>query len=554
MRPVGRRLRPIAASVVVLVALGGVFAAARFASAPNHPSQAMCADVAAQVGLDFRGAYGTTVIPTPMGAMMQRNMGNGAAVGDYDNDGALDVYLLGQNGHPNRLFHNELARTGGKRFRDVTDEAGVGDPGLSRVADFADLDGDGLLDLVVLDDTDPGGKLPPSRLYRNLGDGRFADVTQESGFSPVGYIVGGASLADVDGDGRLDIYVSYWTEELAGDPGRLTIQGPYPAENKLFHNEGGFHFRDVTADSGLNGIRRDTFSSVFANFAGHGMHDLYVAVDHREDLYYEQVGPLLWQNRSGTVGATHTGNDMGVAAADLENDGGVDLFVTNITDPTGNFGTTQGNVLWHVRPDPKAGARFEDRTLTAGASDTAWGWGTAFFDADLDGRLDLFAAQGMQEFIGGTSEPLREARAKLFLGTDTGRFAEIKGTGCDVPGDQRAVIPFDYDRDGDEDLLVTQVGLHVMLIENRTEGRSITVDLADGRAAAAGSRVSVTADGRTVTRILLAGGSYLAGPPMEAVFGLGNATSADAVRVAWSNGRTTEVRHVAAGTVLRLAP
>jgi enediyne biosynthesis protein E4 len=554
MRPRRRQLRAIAAPVIVFVVLGGAIAAVRFASAQDHTSHVTCADVAAHVGLDFRGAYGTTVIPTPMGAMMQRNMGNGAAVGDYDDDGALDVYLLGQNGHPNRLFHNELAGTGHKGFRDVTDEAGVGDPGLSRVADFADLDGDRLLDLVVLDDADPGGKLPPSRLYRNVGGGRFADVTQGSGFTPVGYIVGGASLADVDGDGRLDIYVSFWTQELAGDPGRLTIQGPYPGENKLFHNEGGFHFRDVTADSGLDGIRRDTFSSVFADFAGHRMHDLYVAVDHREDLYYEQVGPLLWQNRSETAGATHTGNDMGIAAADLGNDGGVDLFVTNITDPSGNFGTTQGNILWHVRPDPTTGARFVDRAVGAGVSDTGWGWGTAFFDADLDGRLDLFAAQGMKEFIGATSEPLRDARAKLFLGTDAGGFAETEGTGCDVAGDQRAVIPFDYDRDGDEDLLVTQVGLHAMLIENRTQGRSITVDLSGGGAAAPGSRVSVTAGGRTVTRIVLAGGSYLAGPPMEAVFGLGEATSADNVRVAWSSGRTTEVRDVAAGTVLRLAP
>ena len=540
--------------VVFALAAAAVAVASLWLVAPARGDDRTCVNVAAAVGLNVRGAYGTTVAPGPMGAMMQRNMGQGAAVGDYDSDGDLDVYLVTANGHPNRLFRNELRPSGTARFTDVTEAAGVGDTGLGRLAHFADLDGDRRLDILLLNDRHPDGRLSPSRLYRNAGDGTFVDATEGSGFDPVGFIVGGASLADPDADGDLDVYVAYWTQELGGDPGLREVRGIYDAENRFYRNDGDFRFTEIAREAGLSGIRRDTFSSVFLDFDGDRDLDLFVAVDHLADLYYEQISPLRWEDRSVAVGATHTGNDMGVAAADLGSDGSVDLFATNITDPKGEFGTSQGNVLSAVERGQDGTLRFVDRAAAMGVTDTAWGWGTSFLDVDLDADLDLFVAQGMDEFVSATSPAVRDATSALFLG-DGETFTRATDSGCDVGGDQRAALAFDYDRDGDQDVLMTQVAFSTVLLENRTPaGRSITVDLGDGGAAAAGARVAVRTGERVVTQFVLAGGSYLAGPPLEAVFGLGTAPAADEVRVTWADGRETVVRDVAAGSVIRPVP
>jgi hypothetical protein len=544
----------MALGLVSWLALTGVAAPAASAADAAPATDPLCVDVAQDVGIDFRGAYGTTVIRTPMGAMMQRNMGNGAAVGDYDRDGDLDVYVLGQRGHLDRLYRNELVPEGTALFTDVTEAAGVGEPGLSRVAHFADLDGDGWLDLLLVNDTDPDGRLEPSRLFRNAGDGTFADVTEGSGFAPVGYIVGGASLADPDRDGDLDIFLTYWTQELGGDPARRIVRGIYPAENTFFRNDGGFRFTDLSRDSGLGGVRRDAFGSVFADFDGDDDLDVFVAIDHREDIYYENTGPLSWVDRTWDVGATHLGNDMGVAVTDLGSDGALDLYATNITDPMDEIGTGAGNVLLTVEQLPDGGFRFVDRATDLGVADTAWGWGTAFLDIDLDADLDLYAVQGMDEFVAQTSVPLRDASARLFLG-EGATFTTASQTGCEIPGDQRTVIPFDYDRDGDQDLLVTQVAFHTRLLENRTPARgSVTVDLTAAGAVAPGSRVSARVGDRMVTQVVLAGGSYLAGPPLETVFGLDGALAADEIVVDWSDGRSTRLTDVASGSLVHPVP
>jgi len=534
----------------VVLAFGGIIGDGHTGDAADGR---ICVEIAARVGMDFVGEIGTTFASSPLGPVMQRTMGNGAAVGDYDDDGDLDVLLLGQRGQEDRLYRNDLMPGGSLAFTDVTRIAGVGDTALSRVAQFADLDGDGLLDLVVINDTDPADPAEPSRLYRNQGDGTFADVTDGSGFHPAGYIVGGLSLADPDTDGDLDIYISYWTEQLGGDPALRDAKGAYPATNAFYRNDGAFRFTDISLESGLGGVNLDAFSSLFADFDGDRDLDLFVAMDHREDLYYEQFEPMRWRNRWSDVGATHKGNDMGLAIADLGSDGELDVFATNITDPEGKLGTGGGNVLVTFERSAE-GTRIVDHPAAAVVEDTGWGWGTVFLDIDLDGALDLYAVQGMDEFVGDLSPTVRDGRSRLFLGSRRG-FSPSKGTGCEIPGDQRAVVAFDADRDGDLDLLVTQVGLPVRLLRNETpKGRSVTVDLGAGGAAAPGSRVTVEVDGRRVTQVVGAGGSYLAGPPMEAVFGLGKAKQADLVEVVWADGRTTRLTDVPSGSIVRPAP
>jgi hypothetical protein len=419
-----------------------------------------------------------------------------------------------------------------------------------------DLNGSSRPDLVIASDWfagAPGGPVGgPSQIFRNNGDGTFTDVTAGSGFTPQGYLVGGMAFADVDGSGRQSIYVSYWTDEAAADPGRAQIKGIFPGSNRLFRNLGGYHFEDVTDRAFVEPYHADSFTAIFADFTGDGRPDIYQANDHRPDRFYRNNGDGTFTDPGYADGLTREGNSMGVAAA-VGPDGGLDLFITNITDPSGLYGSNIGNTYMTMTQDGGA-IRWRNSAQQLGVVDTAWGWGATFADLNLDGAPDLYAVQGMHEFVGDRSGHLANATATLFLNDGTGsQFRVAKGTGCDVAGDQRALVAFDYDRDGAPDLLITQVDGPALLLRSTIGGRHwLTVAPSGPGDAGINARVSVTSGGRTTTQILLAGGSYLAGPPREAYFGLGAATSATMVRVAWADGTTSELPDVAADQVLRV--
>jgi phage tail protein X len=517
-----------------------------------------CADVASAVGLDFRNTYGPTPAsgtPDQMAMMVQQNMGNGAAIGDYVGDGFLSVYLLGQAGHPSRLYRNVEDGAGHRRFVDVTDQAGLADQrGLSRVAFFADLNGDGLLDLIVINDFWPGTGLESSKIYRNNGDGTFSDVTSGSGFAPMGFIVGGAALADFDRSGLPGIYISYWTEQFdeqtaAGTP----APGKYPGENRLFKNLGDFHFQDVTREVGLAGLAQDSFTPVFADLFRTGELDLFVLLDNQEGdrLYRMRSGHFVDVTDDATAG--HKGNDMGVGVR--LHDGIVDLYLTSIADRDGNFGgRAGGNTFLSGQRDDSGSVRFTPRSRVE-TRNTGWGWGATFIDMQLDGLADLAVVQGFQQVVGDQSPSLRDERAHLFVARTIDKFADDPYSGCEPKGDQRTVIAFDYNRDGAPDLLITQVNGPPLLLENRTSptGHWLTVIPHGPGALPINARVTVSAGGRVSEQLLIAGGSYLAGPPQEGYFGLGSATRVDEVRVQFSDGVFVTLHDVAADQVLRIA-
>jgi hypothetical protein len=559
--PGRRRLAVAAALLLVSGSVAGAAAALGFASGSRDDARTQtltCTHVAARTGLPFQGEYGPVFAePGTAAGIQQRNMGNGAAVGDYNGDGWLDVLLLGQAGHHSKLFRNDPGPDGGRRFTDVTDAAGLGDvTSNARVAQFVDLNGSGRPDLVIASDwfpSAPGGAVGgPSRIFRNNGDGTFTDVTAGSGFDPQGYLVGGMTFADYDGSGRQSIYLSYWTDEAAADPGRAQIRGIFPGQNRLYRNLGDYHFQDVTDAMGAEPYHADSFTAVFADFTGDGRPDIYQANDHRPDRFYQNVGDGRFQDPGYADGLTREGNSMGVATA-VGPDGGLRLYITNITDASGLFGRNLGNTFMTSTHDG-SGIHFENTVHTYGFIDTAWGWGAAFVDMNLDGSPDLYAVQGMHAYVGTKSPALANATSVLFLNDGTGeRFKPAAGTGCDIPGDQRSLVVFDYDRDGSPDLLITQVDAPVVLLRNRTAGPHWLTVAPGGRGdAAIDARITVTAGGRTTTQILLAGGSYLAGPPREAYYGLGAAATADLVRIDWADGTKTELHDVKADQVLRV--
>ncbi len=502
------------------------------------------------LGVVHSNPYGHTFDFTPLDLgtsiqrrleLLQRNMGNGAAVGDVDQDGDLDLYLLGQLGSDSVLLRNDLDRVP-HRFTDVTERAGVVNRGLGRVATFADLNNDGWQDLLVLNDSDSSAVFPVSEIYRNNTDGTFASVTAGSGFAPTGAFKGGLTLADYDRDGLLDIFVTVWCAEAVA--GQCALEG----HNRLYRNLGDFRFDDVTLEVGLGIVALNCLTPVFADFDNDGDPDLYVAVDHSSDFYYRNDNGFFTDHTTA-AGTTHTGNDMGLAIADFDDDGDLDIYSTNITDPAKRCGRTQYNTL-QVNQLAETGENvFIDGALEHGVLDTAWGWGTEFVDVDNDGALDIFAVNGFDEFVEHRCPHIYRTPSVLFINNGNGRFNPAMNTGAEVSLDSRAAIAFDYDRDGDQDLLVTNVAGPTLLLDNDsgTSNHWLDVDLVGGGAVntdAIGSRVYATVGGLTYMREFIAGGSYLSGRPHEAHFGLGQADIVDVLRVRWPDGTESSQRNV----------
>jgi len=360
---VGPRLAIAAVAVIVA---GGVAVMAMARSSSPANDQRVCVDVAHEVGLDFTGGYGP-VFPAQnaYGTLMQENMGNGAAVGDIDGDGYLDVLLLGQAGQHSRLFHNDPAPDGGRHFTDITEAAGLGAvTSNARVAQFVDLAGTGRPDLVIAADYQPGGPGGPSQLFRNDGAGHFTDVTAGSGFDPSGYIVGGMAFADYDGSGRPSIWLSYWTNEGASDPGRTDIKGLFPGSNRLYRNLGDYRFEDVTESMGPQAYHGDSFTAVFADFTDDGKPDIYQANDNRPDRFYENLGGGTFRDPGYRSGLTRIGNSMGVATT-VEANGGEAVPVSYGYHPYFRLpGVARAD--WIVELPERVELELDDRQLPTG--------------------------------------------------------------------------------------------------------------------------------------------------------------------------------------------
>ncbi len=526
------------AGLLILVLVSGLIGAH---AAPIY------VEVQSLVNVDFVGTYGS-VFPAvssqgPFHEMMFLNQGNGAAVGDYDSDGDLDIYLLGQLNQPNVLLRNDLD-LGSEWFTDVTATAGVGDLGLSRVAHFVDLNNDGHLDLLLINDDDGSNNYSPSRIFENNGDGTFFDRTSTANFRPTGYLRCGAAVADYDRDGLLDVYVTNWGfAGVGGSP-------DFPGVNRLYRNLGNFTFQDVTGAVGLGGLARDSFSAILHDFDGDHFPDLYVALDNSSDeFYWNQSGTFV--NETSGVGLAHVGTDMGISCADFDDDGDLDLYVTNISDPDGAFGPSQGNPLHVNRADTVGSTQFVDEAVLRGAGDTAWGWGVEFVDWDNDGDLDIVAGNGFDEFVEfvAPGSSILGTPTVLLENDSTGNFTRVFTPDLNVSEDSRALIAFDYDRDGDEDLLITNMNQPARLLENRTATQGHWLDVTAVQSAgsnrnAVGAAIYATVGPKTMRRDFIVGDSFLAGTPSEVHFGLGVATTVDSLEVHWTDGNQTTYPNV----------
>ena len=472
-------------------------------------------------------------------------MSGGAAWIDYDGDGFWDLYVV-QGGSPagagantpgNRLYRN----VGGTRFEDVTESAGVGDNQYGMGASVGDYDNDGDLDLYV---TNVGANV----LYRNEGDGRFVDVTEAADVGHPGWGTSSV-FADYNGDGLLDLYVvNYilWSPEremecTTGGAGRDYCHPDNynaPAVDVLYQNMGNGRFEDVTASAGINTVAANGLGIVEGDFNGDNLTDFYVANDGNPNQYWVNNGDGTFTDRavlSGTAvnrqGAAEAG--MGVVAFDAEQDGDLDLFMTHLRGETNTLYRNTNGV-------------FQDVTAAQGLaapSISLTGFGVGAFDFNQDGYEDLYVANGRVGRSGVVEgDPFAEPNL-LFLGHGPGGFEEVKPTGgttAELVATSRAAAFADYDNDGDIDIAVVNNGGDLYLLQNVVaDARNwigLVIESEAGRIPV-GARVAVHVGTETWWRWIRAGGSYQASNDLRVHVGVGVAPQVDSVRVTLKDGQ-----------------
>jgi enediyne biosynthesis protein E4 len=513
--------------------------------------------------------------------------GGGVAVFDADGDGWLDVYfvngasfaaLRGQEAaRPSALFRNDHDGT----FTNVTTAAGVANLGWGQGACTGDYDGDGDDDLYVTN-------FGPNRLYRNDGGGRFTEVADPAGVTLGGWSTG-CAFGDTDGDGRLDLFVAGYivldldrlppapptiahhsdaTEARAaaggsmqapyvagasvcryrGQPAMCGPRGLKGAGDHLFHNDGDGRFTDVSVRAGVaDAAGYYGIGVAFFDFDDDGRLDLFVANDSSPNYLYRNRGDGTFQDVSFASGAAfnEAGQEqahMGVAVGDYDRDGRDDLHVTNFEN--------DANILYHN----DGNGLFSETTYPAGVGNASVpfvGWGTNFLDYDNDGWLDLFVANGhvypwVDELDWNTSY---EQRPLLFRNLRNGRFAEVGrggGDGLSALRSGRGSATFDYDNDGDTDVVVSPIDGRPLLLRNdggNKAGHWLRLRLAGdpkqkGPRDATGSLVWLTAGGLRQRADVASGRSVMSQSERRLLFGLGAATRVDKLEVRWTNGPT----------------
>jgi hypothetical protein len=509
--------------------------------------------------------------------------GAGIATADFDNDGLDDLLVLGGLG--NKLFRN----TGNGRFEDKTKVSGVGwvrpdgTPGEPRQPLAADLDNDGDQDILITYVNDQ------HRVYRNEGNWQFSDVTGESGLGGSGLVGGPATLLDIDNDGLLDLYVTYFGNYLEGVLPTLARRNDNGTPNQLFRNTGNFRFLDITESSGV-GDSGWTQTAGHADFDGDGLQDLFSGNDFGINRFYRNNGDSSFTDLGETLGARKPSYTMGLTLSDLNQDGQVDFYVSNIVtlnkdqkyvlpsadtpmvlDPEtlSNQRVVEANDLFlSRRTDGSVKYNLSD-AVGRGYSSTGWSWGSEFFDPDLDGDDDLFVLNGMNEYLVYSPDnpyyldPDGEAKdvvlptgvreSNVFFLNENGKLQNrSRQSGLDFSGNSRALIYLDLEGDGDLDLITLDYHGPLRIFSNTLAqrfaaagsrlNRNFQVSLkGDSKKRvnfdAIGSQVILQlADGRRLWRQLSSTSGYMAVPPKTLYFGLGDSYPT-ILEIYWPNGR-----------------
>jgi len=449
-----------------------------------------------------------------------------------------------------RLFRNELTESGELRFVDVTDEAGIDSRGYGMGIAVGDYDSDGWIDLYITN-------LGPNLFLRNNRDGTFSNVTDETGTDDDRWSAG-AAFVDYDSDGHPDLFVTNYVDftpathkECFANTGTLDYCGPMsytPYPDRLFRNRGDGTFSDVTAVSQIARKYGAGLGIVCSDFNDDGRVDLYVANDfHANQLWiYRGDGTFADEglvsgcafNMSGRVESS-----MGIDVADFDGDGDEDLFITHLNTETNTVYLNDGNGV------------FDDYSIDTGLgvpSRNFTGFGTAFVDYDNDGWLDVFVANGAARILydladAGDPHPVHQ-RNQLFKNTGDGRFEDVTdraGEAFAISEVSRGVAVGDVDNDGDPDVLITNnngpARLLVNEVGNRNHWMGLRVVDATGVRDGIGARVEVVRqDGSSLWRSVRVASSYCSSRDPRVLVGLGEHPEVRAIRIHWPDAVVEE--------------
>lgn len=525
-------------------------------------------DATDEAGIRFRHSSGTR------SSLLPEDMGSGAAFADIDNDGDLDLYIVniprplmqdvGGVSNPDTLPNVLYRNNGDGTFTDITDIAGVGDHGYGMGCVFADYDGNGTLDLYV---TNYGANV----LYRNNGDGTFSDVTETTGVGCELWSTG-AAFADVDGDSDLDLYVcNYVTYDLekleqmqeeslqSGKPVPSALN-PHvfePQDNVFYRNNGDGTFSDVTAEVGIAAPGGRSMQCMFCDFDNDNDLDLYVANDTSVNYIYRNDSNGAFTDVSNESWAADFRGSMGLTAGDYDGDGDIDIFMSHWVD--------EENTLYRnlLKEDPSSGhIRFVDESYSAMLAEVSIkqiGWGTALFDYDNDGDLDIFVTNGSTFQKLEDPEVLIPQVDALYRNNGDGTFTDVSettGITALAPRVGRGATFGDYDNDGDVDIFVVNNHAPPTLLRNDGGNRNrwLHVELigTDGNRNAIGAKIQLKTADRTQVREVYAGESYMSANSFIVEFGVGDATQIETLQVTWLNGDTQKLHNIPANQRLRV--
>jgi hypothetical protein len=489
-------------------------------------------------------------------------MSGGIGLMDCDNDGKLDIVTV--NGstvdryrHGGDLLITLYHQDSDLKFTDITKSAGLTRKGWGMGVAVADYDNDGLQDIYV---TGFGG----NALYHNLGNCKFEDVTDKAGVAGGGFSTG-AAWADYDRDGKVDLFVSRYVHvdidklpELGSDPrfcrfkGVLVQCGPWglPGESDLlFHNKGDGTFEEVSKKAGVDDPNHYYgLGATWGDYDNDGWPDLYVANDAGPNFLYRNKHDGTFEDVALLAGIALSSDglqqgSMGVDWGDYLHEGRLSMIVTNFIE--------QGAALYHAGKD-----EFSEVSLRSKVMRPTYplvGWGTAFFDMDNDGWLDLFIANGhvypqVDTIPGGT--PYRQPMVLLRNHRD-GTFDDVSQTLANMPPEARRGAAFgDINNDGNVDIVILNVGAPPSLLLNRNQSPNHRVLFkligTKSNTAAIGARLRVKAGDLVQFSEVRGGASYLSQNDLRLHFGLGANHKMTEVSIRWPNGETETVHDLPA--------
>jgi hypothetical protein len=503
----------------------------------------------------FKGEYADVL-------RMFTSGGAASAIGDYDNDGLDDLFVTDSNeGRRNHLFRNE----GNLFFSDQTEKAGVGggnDP-LSVVADalFFDYDNDGWADLLVC-------RFGTPILYHNQGDGTFKDVSATSGLNKFGNSIAVITF-DYNNDGFLDLMFGHYFKPVNLLDLSTTQVLPHDLDNAsngggvdLWRNTGKGSFVEVTKEAGFGDHTGWTLDIGHGDFDNDGLQDVYLACDYGTDRIFFNNGDGTFRDATEKSIGFDTKKGMNAEVADYNNDGFLDVYVTNITDEY----MKECNMLWHNNGD----GTFTDLSKETGTCDTLWGWGAKFGDFDNDGWLDLFAVNGLRSASEDNYIPVLvemiitpgidfsdlsvwpEIKEMTWSGFQKSKFFKNLGVmnvfkevsaevGVDNDLDGRGVALSDFDGDGLLEIYQTNADQPALLYHNTTENPGNWVGLklvgTKSNRDAIGARITLRTGNSTLIREVVGGNGYSAQSTNRVHFGIGNSESVQDLQIRWPSGQ-----------------